>query len=469
MCGTIFKMKALLTKKNIFFVILALIIIKIISVYFGNIKGRNIDNERTENYLQSIKSAQDDNDEKKLPNIIFIMTDDMGFADLSSYGSKVINTPNIDKLANQGMKMTNFYAPSSLCTPSRAAILTGRYAPRTHLPAVVFDSGTAINTIRKYGGFYSYGMDGLSPDEATVSEALQARGYSTAVVGKWHLGSSPEYSPEKNGFDFSYIPGESVELTSLTKNYTEKSLEFINQNKDKPFFLYYATTIPHEPLHRVAAFKGQSKAGMYGEMIMETDRSVGVIMDKLVELGIEDNTLVIFTSDNGPFRQGSAGGYRGGKGLTTAGGQRVPFIAYWPGVIPAGQVSDEMAMGIDFFPTALDIAGIPMPTDRAIDGKNIMPLLTGESKQTPHDHLFFINDKNVESVLDKDGFKYQIPIAPDVSKWWYLTKGPYLFNTLYDPSESYSILEMNPDKSQELAAKVEALQNALGTDLRGWR
>ncbi|WP_286272869.1 sulfatase-like hydrolase/transferase [Thalassotalea hakodatensis] len=462
-------MKALLTKKNILITLVLLLVLKIVTTYFTNINGRDIDNDRTEKYLQQVNALQYNEEQGKQPNIILILTDDMGFADLSSYGSTVIDTPNIDKLANQGMKMTNFYAPSSLCTPARAAILTGRYAPRTHLPAVVFDSGTAINTIRKYAGFYSYGMDGLSPDEATVSKVLQARGYSTGVVGKWHLGSAPEYAPEKAGFDFAYIPDKSVELTTLTKNYTEKSLEFISENKDKPFFLYYATTIPHEPLHRVEAFKDQSKAGMYGEMIMETDWSVGVIMDKLVELGIDDNTLVIFTSDNGPFRQGSAGDFRGGKGLTTMGGQRVPFIAYWPEVIPKGQVSDEMAMGIDFFPTVLDIAGIPMPTDRTIDGKNIMPLLTGESKETPHDYLFMINDQVVESVLDKDGYKYQIPTAPDISKFWYLTKGPYLFNTLDDPSESYSILEMNPEKSTELAGNIKAFQAELDNDLRGWR
>ncbi|WOH38178.1 sulfatase-like hydrolase/transferase [Thalassotalea fonticola] len=462
-------MKALLTKKNILLAILLLLLLKTVITIFVNINGQNIDNERTDKYLQTVRAAQNENEQEKLPNIVFILTDDLGYGDLSSYGSTLINTPNIDALADQGIKLTNFYSPSSLCSPARAGILTGRYPQRAHVPAVLFDSDTVIGTVRKYLGYYSYGMDGLSPDEATVSEVLQAKGYSTAVLGKWHLGSRAGYLPKDNGFDYAYIPDDTEDKTTLTKKFTKKIVNFIDENKANPFFVYYSQPIPHEPLFRVKEFADKTKAGKYGEMVQEVDWSIGVIMKKLAELGLEENTLVIFSSDNGPYRLGNSGGVRGGKGQTTLGGQRVPFIAYWPGVIPAGQVSDEMAMGFDIFPTALSMAGIPLPDDRIIDGKNILPLLTGEEKQSPHEYLYMINDKTVESVLDKQGNKYQIRTNPPNSKFWYMKTGPYFFNVYDDPSESYSTLELNLEKADAYKNKINAFQAELDNDLRGWR
>jgi arylsulfatase A len=462
-------MKTMSVKTTIVFAVLAVIAAVLFLTRYSNFEGRDLRDTRTENYLSRLAESTKTEINRGQPNIILILTDDLGYGDLSSYGSTLIDTPNIDHLAENGMKMTNFYAPSSLCSPSRASILTGRYPQRTHVPAVLFDSGTVINTFRKYLGFYSFGMEGLSSDEVTISEALQSSGYSTAVIGKWHLGSQPGYLPEDNGFDYAYIPSSSEDKTKLTRKFTDEAVGFITQNKDKPFFLYYAELMPHEPLHRSEAFAGNTKAGMYGEVVQEVDWSVGVIVDKLVELGIDDNTLVIFSSDNGPYRMGSNGGTRGGKGLTTLGGQRVPFVAYWPGTIPPGQVSDEMVMGIDLFPTALTMAGIDLPDDRVIDGKNILPLLKGETRKTPHDYLFMMNDRVVESVLDKNGYKYQIASSPDTSKFWYLNVGPYLFNIDDDPSESYSILEMNPEKEKELSGKIITMQKTLETDLRGWR
>lgn len=455
--------------KNAFLLAVIMAIATFLWSIYANHMGRDLDVDRTDAYLKSVERTASSIDAKRLPNIVLILADDLGYGDISSFGAKLIQTPNIDQLAKNGLKMTNFYSPSALCSPARASVLTGRYPPRTHVPAVLFDSGTAINTIRKYGGFYSYGMDGIAPDEATLAEVLKAGGYTNALIGKWHLGSRAGYLPEDNGFDVVYTPDKSVDVTAYTQQFTEKSLQFISENKHRPFFLYYATTVPHEPLHRVERFAEQTSAGMYGEMILELDWSVGRIMRQLEELGIVDNTLVIFTSDNGPYRMGSAGEFRGGKGLTTLGGQRVPFVASWPDAIPAGQVSDELSMGIDVFPTVLEMSGIPLPTDRIIDGKSILPLLTGVTNTSPHDYLFMINDTIIEAVLDSKGYKYQIQTSPDSSKFWYLSVGPYLFDTQVDPSESYSILETMPEKATELAEQISRQQSDLKTRLRGWK
>lgn len=436
-----------------------------------NEKGRDFKHENRKAYLKKIRLDDGGMPPSNSPNIVVVLTDDMGYGDLSCFGSELINTPNIDSLADNGVKMTNFFTPSPVCSPSRAGMLTGRYPQRAHVPMVLFDSSAkykAVNRYFKYSGGYSYGMEGMSPDEITIADVLQARGYSTTMIGKWHLGDKPEYLPDKKGFDSFFIPDHDADRSKLTNEFTEKALDFIDENKEQPFFLYYAPPFPHEPLHGVDAFSGKTHAGLYGEMVQEIDWSVGKIMEKLAEHKLDDNTLVIFTSDNGPYPQGHNGFTRGGKGHTTLGGHRVPFVARWPKMIPEKQVCDTMINGIDLFPTVLDMIGVPLPSDRVIDGKNILPVLNGETKETPHEHMFLMMGKKDFSVLDRDGFKYTAKQKRDNSFFWYLKQGPYLFNIHDDPTESYSILEQEKEKSEYLASKIEEIKIELKTNLRGW-
>jgi len=456
---------------GILILLAVLIIIKIIIRTIRNIKGRDFKNENRTAYLRSLKSNKETGEFSKKPNIIVVLVDDLGYGDLSCYGSELIDTPHIDRLAKNGIRMTNYYAPSPTCSPSRAATLTGRYPLRSHVPMVFFNKGKygAVNTFCKLFDRYSFGMEGMSPDEVTVADVLQTQGYSTRMIGKWHLGNKPEFLPDQTGFDSYNIPGATADRSKLTEEFTDDALKFITDNKDKPFFLYYAPPFPHEPLHKVKEFADQTKAGMYGEMVQEIDGSVGAIMDKLSDLKIDDNTLVVFSSDNGPYPQGHNGGTRGGKGHTTLGGQRVPFVASWPGVIPGGRESAEMVMGTDLFPTVLNMIDVPMPEDRIIDGKNILPLLKGGTDKTPHDHLFLMMGKKTINVLDKDGLKYQPRSRRDNSFFWYLNWGPYLFNIYDDPSESYSILEQEQNKGALLANKIKEMKKDLETNLRGWK
>lgn len=447
------------------------IIMKIVSVIHKNIKGRDFKHENRNLYLDKISKDNSKSASGNKPNIIIVVTDDQGYGDLSCYGSELLKTPHIDKIAETGIKLTNYYTPSPVCSPARAGMLTGRYPQRAHVPMVLFGSSkkySTVNKFNKYAGKYSYGMEGMSPDEITIADVLKAKGYKTQQVGKWHLGDKDEFLPDKKGFDTYYIPGENDDRSKMTPKFIKEMDDFMTENKDEPFFIWYAPPFPHEPLHSVDEFKGKTKAGIYGEMVQEIDSSVGAIMNKLKELGIDDNTLVMFTSDNGPYPQGHNGGSRGGKGHTTLGGQRVPFVASWPDRIPAGLESDQMVMGIDLFPTILDIVNVEVPNDRVIDGKNVLPLLSGASEKTPHDHVFLMMGKKTVNVLDKDGYKYQPRQKRDNSFFWYLNQGPYLFNIYDDPSESYSILEQENEKTEVLADHVKSMKKELQDNLRGW-
>jgi arylsulfatase A-like enzyme len=340
------------------------------------------------------------------PNIIIIYADDLGWGDLGCYGNPVIRTPNLDRMAAEGMRFTDFYSAAEVCTPSRAALLTGRYPVRNGMCHDQF----RVLRMNAAGG--------LPREEVTLAELLKDRAYATGLVGKWHLGHLPQHLPPQHGFDVYFgmpfsndmmpapdsPPGrakvyeennaywrtplvrgtEVVEAApdqrQLTRRYTEEAVKFIREKKAAPFFLYVAHTFPHVPLFASERFRGRSAAGVYGDVVEELDWSVGEILETLRTVGLDKKTLVIFSSDNGPWlvfnhHGGSAGPFRDGKGSTWEGGMRVPGLAWWPGKIPAGAVQREIATTMDVFTTCAKLAGASLPADHAIDGLDISPLL----------------------------------------------------------------------------------------------
>ncbi|MEZ5000587.1 MAG: sulfatase [Bacteroidales bacterium] len=319
------------------------------------------------------------------PNILIILADDLGYADLGVSGAPRILTPRIDKMATEGVRMTSFYT-ESLCSPTRSALLTGCYAHRIGIDQV----------------FWPDSEEGLNPDEITIAELLSEAGYSTALIGKWHLGHRVELLPTNQGFDYYFglpysndmgpdarregfgplplmrnteVIEQGPDLTTITKRYTEEAIKFISEHKDNPFFVILAHTFPHVPLYAGKEFQGTSSFGLYGDVVQEIDWSTGALLDKLKELGLAENTIVIFTSDNGPWLQkGDHGGLatplRDGKGTSWEGGHRVPAIFRWPESIPAGTVIDGLSSIMDLYPTLARWAGAELPSDRVIDGKD---------------------------------------------------------------------------------------------------
>ena len=354
--------------------------------------------------------------EGRKPNFIVILTDDQGYADLGCFGAEGFQTPHLDRMAAEGLRFSDFYVGSSVCSPSRAALLTGCYPQRVGLPVVLeADSET-----------------GLSSEEQIIPQILKPQGYVTGMFGKWHLGDRPQFLPTRHGFDeyfglpysndmwpnhptkknfFPDLPlmeGEKIvaynpDQTQLTTWYTERSVKFIESHKDRPFFLYLAHNMPHVPLHVSDKFKGKSQRGLYGDACMEIDWSVGQVLATLNRLGLDDNTLVIFTSDNGPWlsygnHAGSAKPLRDGKTTTFDGGQRTPCIMRWPGRIPTGRVCREIVTAMDILPTVAMLAGSKLP-EKPIDGKNIWPLMTGElGAKSPHEAFFYYNAWQLEAV-----------------------------------------------------------------------
>lgn len=422
------------------------------------------------------------------PNFVIILADDLGYGDLGCYGHPTIRTPNLDRMAAEGMRFTDFYSAAEVCTPSRAALLTGRYPVRSGM------THDRFRVLRRES------MGHLPDSEVTLAQLLKTQGYSTGAVGKWHLGNwmnNPDGHPMKHGFDFYFgLPhsndmnptplhskeasnsldpdpknweaplflGEKLieqpaDQTTLTRRYTEQAVKFIHEKKAGPFFLYLAHTFPHTPLFASDKFRNQSPRGRYGDVVEELDWSVGQVLDALRAEGLDKNTLVFFTSDNGPWlirglAGGSAGLLRDGKGSTYEGGMREPGLAWMPGRIPAGKVCREVATTMDLFTTCATWAGAKAPADRVIDGLDITPLLTASG------------------AVQRDAFLYyrgtQL-FAARVGKWkaHFITQPAYgpgkpeshepalLYDLAADPSESRDVAAQHPDVLAQIAAAVE--------------
>jgi arylsulfatase A len=441
--------------------------------------GRNFRPAGAQIFLDTIQPSVNPG---SLPNIIVILCDDLGFGDLES---PIVKTPNLKKMAAEGVSLSSFYAPASVCSPSRAGLLTGRYPVRTLITTPLLSTHNPLNIVQDVLGRYSYNVQGIPKDEILLPEALGRRGYRTCLVGKWHLGGTPGYLPNDRGFDSFYgalwsnddqpyaiyrdrqvaVPAPADENV-LTHDFTIAAQDFIHTNRDHPFFLYLAHAMPHFPVHASDAFRGTSDAGLYGDAVHEIDWSVGQIISTLKELRLDDNTLVIFSSDNGPWMEGNPGYARGRKLLCFEGGFRVPFLARWPVVIPPATVSKEMAINFDLFVTILKLAGVPLPQDRIIDGLDIMPVLKGEAP-SPHDRFFYYDTRTLVAVRYQQ-WKYFRRYTTDNAAYWPTRQGPFLFDLEIDPNESYSMIESNPAEAENLAAMLDAFEADVESNLRGW-
>ena len=436
------------------------------------------------------------------PNIVVIFNDDMGYADVGPFGSKT-PTPNIDRLAREGMRFTDFYVAQAVCSASRAALMTGCYANRVGIQG-------ALGPRSKVG---------LNLSEITMAEVLKTRGYATAIYGKWHLGDAPEFLPTRQGFDDYFglpysndmwpfhpnyvdlppdaaqrkrgypdlplIEGEKVvnpkvmpeDQAQLTTWYTDHAVTFIERNKDRPFFLYVPHNMPHVPLFVSEKFRGKSGRGLYGDVIMEIDWSVGEILKALERHKLDERTLVVFTSDNGPWllygnHAGSALPLREGKATMFDGGARVPCIMRWPGKIPAGRVCGELAATIDLLPTFAALSGAKVPDDRVIDGRDIWPLMSGQAgARTPHEAYFFYWGRHLQAVRSgkwKLHFAHNYP-KPDPpggegrpGKYSTQHIGVALFDLEADIGETRNVAEEHPDVVQRLRALADACRTDLG-------
>ncbi|MDP3494705.1 MAG: sulfatase [Hyphomonadaceae bacterium] len=411
--------------------------------------------------LAACATPQFANASTRKPNIVLILADDLGYGDLGSYGARAIRTPHLDRMAAEGARLTTFYASASVCTPSRAGLLTGRYPIRT---------GLARDVIRQTD------THGLKLSEITIAEALKPD-YATALVGKWHLGHvDPFWPPTQQGFDLFfglpyshdmlplslYTKEPGVELTSeapamdkLTDRFFQRGLRFIDENRDRPFFLMLTLTAPHVPLDPHPDHAGHSAAAEYGDVVEEIDANMGRLFARLKELNLDDDTLVIVTSDNGPWFEGSTAGLRERKGgAGWEGGYRVPFLARHPGRIPAGLVSDSMAMNIDLLPTLAKWTGAPIPSAQ-LDGADISSLLTLRAAPSPHDELVLFINEDVAAIrtqrykLVVRGFYRSFLATLDTRDDWQV-----LVDLENDPEESYDVSSRHPDVLADLSARL---------------
>lgn len=414
---------------------------------------------------------------RKPPNIVLLLADDLGYGDVGCYGSP-IPTPNIDSLAVAGTRLTRFYAAAPVCSPSRAAFLTGRYPARTGV----------VNVLMPSDG------NGLKNSELTIPKLLKQQGYRSACVGKWHLGDRSQFMPPQHGFDEFYglpysndmnplpVIRDSQTLTadtdqdSLTDQFTDQAVDFIVRNRETPFFLYLAYTAPHIPIWPAQRFRGKSGHGSYGDIVNELDWSVGQVLAALRDNGLEENTLVIFTSDNGPWYQGSAGSLQGRKGSTMEGGVREPFVARLPGRIPAGQVAEGVASAMDLMPTFARLAGIPIQKG-AVDGVDLWPMLSGEATSLIRDPLLFFDGWNIQAVRwgpwklhlarynsfpwtqDPPGGRMNLPLPH-----------PELYQIDEDPGETLDLADENPDVVNRLRSWVESMLAGMPAEVRNaWK
>jgi len=413
----------------------------------------------------------------KQPNVILVLTDDLGYSDIGCYGAKNVETPHIDRLAAEGMKFTDFHTAASICSPSRAAFLTGAYPQRAGLYM-------GINPIRKPHWFL-----GLNPTEVTLAEQFKQKKYDTYMVGKWHLGTEPEFHPLKQGFDhyygmpcnFSHSPkffdGEKevfgrTPLERLTDLYTKKITKIIREQADEPFFLYYAHNYPHTPFKAGKRFAGTSKDGVRGDVIQELDWSIGQMMQALKDKGIVRNTIVIFTSDNGPTRNEYARPYRGTKYVTFEGGHRVPFIIHWPAMIRQRAVSSTPILAMDVFPTLSQVIGQPLPKGRIYDGESLVPLIHGEPlKRAVNQPFFYYNCENLQAVRFGD-WKLHLPRTSQQLPFWDKNKAftkltkPVLYNLREDRAEEHDVAAENPQIVKQIQEIASNARRELGEYLQ---
>lgn len=442
------------------------------------------------------------------PNIILIFMDDMGYGDLSCYGAQEYRTPHIDRLAAEGIRFTNFMSAQAVCSASRASLLTGCYANRIGISGALFP-GAKI---------------GLAHEETTIAEMLKQKNYATGIFGKWHLGDAAEFLPLNHGFDEYFgipysndmwpvnydgtpalagsnkatfpplplirnnRPADTIQTLEdqglLTQRLTDAALQFIRSNRNRPFFAYIPFPMPHVPIYASPAFKGKSRQGLYGDMIMEVDHHVGRIMDMLRTTGLDNNTIVIFTSDNGPWlnfgnHAGSSGGLREGKGTTFEGGQRVPAIIRWKGHVPAGLVSNQLASTIDILPTLAAQTNVSLPQQK-IDGVDLTPILKGDMDAQPRETFLYYYRRNALEAVRKGNWKlvFQHPsrsyleMAPGFDGF----PGPAPENTLMyealydlrrDPGEQYDVKRLYPQIVMELKTLANEARKDLGDDLQG--
>ena len=419
------------------------------------------------------------------PNFIVIFCDDLGYGDLGCYGSTKNRTPHIDGLADQGMRFTDFYSSSPVCTPSRASLLTGCYARRVGLHEDYTGHWVLIPRSRR----------GLNPHEVTIAEALKTKGYATACIGKWHLGDQPPHLPTEHGFDFYYgIPYSNdmknprrgdpplplvqaktvieapADQSTLTKRYTEQTIKFIESNKSRPFFVYLPHTFPHLPLFASPDFHGKSANGRYGDSVEEIDWSTGKILECLDRLDLAKNTVVIFTSDNGSNGRngGSNAPLAGNKGSTMEGGMRVPMIARWPGRIPTGTTCSELTTMMDLFPTLCRLANVP-PHKNKIDGFDIMSMLKGDkSAKSLYEALYYYRRRQLQAVRWGD-WKYHLPLAETHPNW--TSAGPTgpgrpgkLVNLKSDLRETTDVSKDHADVIAKMNQLIETAVKTLGND-----
>lgn len=440
------------------------------------------------------------------PNVILINIDDMGYGDLEPYGMTGISTPNFNRLAKEGMRFTHFNSAQAVCSASRAALLTGCYPNRLGLS----------------GALSPWAKIALNPAEETIASLLRKKGYTTAMLGKWHLGSKPPFFPTHYGFDSFYgIPyshdmwpvnydGKPVTDTStfygkcpplpiiegdkqvatnatledqakLTSTLTRRALQFITANRQKPFFLYLAHPMPHVPLAASAKFKGKSEAGLFGDVIMEIDWSVGEIINALDREGLSGNTILIVTSDNGPWlnfgtNAGSSAGLREGKGTAWEGGVRVPCFIRWPGKIEAGAICSQLLTNMDLLPTIVSITGAPSPKNK-IDGISFMPLLSGKTAKGPREVFYYYYDKNSLEAVRYKNWKLVLPhksrsYALDLhgkdgfpGKTTTVEVKMALYDLTHDPGEAYDVQKQNPELIKRIMEFVEDARKDLGDDL----
>jgi arylsulfatase A len=428
--------------------------------------------------LSSLKNA------KRPPNFIIIFCDDLGYGDVGCFGSKKHRTPQLDRMAAEGMKFTSFYVTSGVCTPSRSSLMTGCYPRR-------------VNMHQDHNNLcvlFPLGKKGLNPKEITIAELLKEKGYSTACVGKWHLGDQKEFLPTRQGFDYYYgIPysndmggrndgkdkrpllpllrNETVieapaQQATLTKRYTEEVIQFITTNKDKPFFVYLPHTMPHNPVHASDAFRGKSANGRFGDAVEEIDWSTGEILKTLKRVGIDDQTLVVFTSDNGAASRGggSNGPLRGWKGSTWEGGMREPCIMRWPGKIPSGRESKEMCCTMDLLPTFAKLAGTKPPSDRVIDGKEIWDLMANKSgAKSPHEAFYYYQMDQLQAVRSGK-WKLHLALKPKKRNWGSPEpESPLqLYDLEGDVSEANNVAAQYPHVVQRLLKLAEKARQDLG-------